>query len=164
MFERERERGQSTQYNTFPKSQVRNDCLHYILVHFRHELNGEPLFLSSVSPVTNHVRDCQYCGLERVFELQLMPYLVSCLHQVEEQPRGELRTSNGTSPVIDMHETQRKRTDSGRFFFSDSDYENRVEFGCIYVYTCKASCWSDDDIFRQELVCVQADPDDAILA
>ncbi|XP_057308601.1 programmed cell death protein 2-like [Hydractinia symbiolongicarpus] len=124
----------------------------------RYELNGEALFLSSVSPVTNHVRNCQYCGLERVFELQLMPYMVSCLHQVEEQPRG-----NGTSPVIDMNETKRKRTDSGRFCFSDSDYENRVEFGCIYVYTCKASCWSDDDIFRQELVCVQADPDDAIL-
>lgn len=37
-----------------------------------------------------------------------------------------------------------------------------IEFGTVIIYTCKASCWSDGETFREERVVVQPDPDNAL--
>ena len=49
--------------------------------------------------------------------------------------------------------------------FSHCTIENHcvhlgLEFGTVFVYTCSANCWDDNnDLYRFENVFVQADPD-----
>ena len=37
--------------------------------------------------------------------------------------------------------------------------ESSVEFGTVLVFTCRGSCWSDSDVWREESVLLQHDPD-----
>ncbi|WAQ95843.1 PDD2L-like protein [Mya arenaria] len=37
-----------------------------------------------------------------------------------------------------------------------------LEFGTVLVYTCRATCWGNEDMFRVEPVIVQADPDESL--
>ncbi len=46
--------------------------------------------------------------------------------------------------------------------FLKIDNQIGLEFGTVFVYTCSANCWNDDnnnDLYRFESVFIQADPD-----
>jgi hypothetical protein len=46
--------------------------------------------------------------------------------------------------------------------FLKIDNQIGLEFGTVFVYTCSANCWDDDnnnDLYRFESVFIQADPD-----
>lgn len=99
---------------------------------------------SNISPSLNDIPNCEGCGATRTFEMQLMPHLVSCLrdsslyHQV----------NGGMEALTDMV------TGDGIM----------VDFGCVYIYTCSASCWNDhDDVMRIEVASIQPDPENIYL-
>ena len=41
------------------------------------------------------------------------------------------------------------------FFFAESS----VEFGTVLIFTCGGSCWSESDVWKEESVLLQHDPD-----
>ena len=84
---------------------------------------------------------CNSCGKKRVFELQLMPALVSLLK-------------------ID------KITHKATCLDDNNDRDNSIaktseciEFGTVFVYSCSEGCWSENASFLEEWVIVHSDPD-----
>lgn len=104
----------------------------------RYDWNGRPLIYTSLSkPSTsfNEVPNCHKCHSKRTFELQLMPHFITCLNQNNKTFNEKIEEEQ--QPII--------------------------EFGCIYVYSCKASCWDTSTEPIEEFVITQNDPDDDIL-
>ena len=108
----------------------------------RYKWNGRPLLLSEkVMPNVSieRIPACLNCGSERVFEMQLMPALVSHLSLADDEgiPQGACMFEEGT----------------------------RMDFGTIFVYTCSRSCDRTDNGYRvpvDEFVAVQPCPDSEI--
>ena len=109
----------------------------------RYKWNGEPLLLSEkVVPITSleHVPACLNCGSERVFEMQLMPALVSFLAQADERKPHQGASSCGE--------------------------EARIDFGTVFIYTCERSCERTIDGYNaplEEFIAIQPSPDSDIL-
>jgi pre-rRNA-processing protein TSR4 len=90
---------------------------------------------------------CNSCGEKRVFELQLMPALVSLLKIDDE--RHKTTSLNDNKDNTDTQKTDFKNLSS-----------QCIEFGTVFVYTCSQGCWSEDDaMFLEEYVIVHGDPD-----
>ncbi|XP_028405907.1 programmed cell death protein 2-like [Dendronephthya gigantea] len=104
----------------------------------RYSWDGEPLLMTSQGP--GSIPSCNACGGKRVFELQLMPALVSLL-RVETQDQGTNTRDN-------------QDTDLYRNWSSEC-----IEFGTVFVYTCSQGCWSEDERCREEYLLVHSDPD-----
>ena len=105
----------------------------------RYSWNGLPLLLSEkVKPYLpiDHIPPCSNCGSARVFEIQLMPALVSHLSRANEEgvPQGAC------------------------LFAEDA----KIDFGTIFIYTCRQSCDKTNDgnfVPVDEFVVMQACPD-----
>jgi len=113
----------------------------------RYNWCGEPLILSSRSPIQPSVAsppNCPFCQSKRVFELQLMPSLLNYLHHLGNSTNNTTEHINGANSVNVAVE------------------ETRLEFGCIYVFSCSAACWDGSGV-RSEYVAVQPDPDVDVL-
>ena len=100
---------------------------------------------------------CNSCGEKRVFELQLMPALVSLLEIDREGNRG---------PLVDNKARSEEYTPSNRdrdMCVQDEEFMKLnsacIEFGTVLVYTCSQGCWSDDVLFQKEYAIVHSDPD-----
>ena len=107
------------------------------------------------------IPSCSSCGEKRVFELQLMPALVSLLQIDREGNRGNLKdkarnkdctTHKGRGDLCVQHGEFKNAMNSGC-----------IEFGTLFVYTCCQGCWSDDVLFREEYAIVHTDPDQHLL-
>ena len=109
----------------------------------RYKWNGEPLLLSEkVVPIVSldHVPTCLNCGSRRVFEIQLMPAVVSLL-----TPADERKPHQGASSYVE---------------------EARIDFGTVFIYTCERSCDKTIDGYNvplEEFVAMQPSPDSDIL-
>jgi len=108
----------------------------------RYNWCGEPLLLSSRSPIQPSISppNCPYCQSKRVFELQLMPSLLNYLHHHDNLNNT---TNHGNNTTITVEDT-------------------RLEFGCVYVFSCSTACWDGSSV-RSEYVAVQPDPDVDVL-
>lgn len=122
-----------------------------VTFYFRYSWNGEPLLMTSQGP--GSIPPCSACGGKRVFELQLMPALVSLLRiegrdkrmtSCDNQAMNEKSTKGGGQDDADLY----------RNWSSES-----IEFGTVFVYTCSQGCWSEDEQYREEYVVVYSDPD-----
>lgn len=102
----------------------------------RYSWHGSPLFLSDPPSDLPWIKPgCCHCGGIRVFELQLMPALVSLLQ----------RTDTGSRSAVEM---------------GDVEMNPGLEFGTVMVFTCRNSCWSSGSTSPvEEFIYLQADPD-----
>ncbi|XP_070534596.1 programmed cell death protein 2-like isoform X2 [Ptychodera flava] len=89
----------------------------------RYEWDGHPLLMTAIEE-HSRVPACSHCKSDRVFEVQLMPTLVSRLK---------------------LHQSE----------------ESAVDFGTVYIFTCKDSCWNTDGSYKykEEFLILQPDPD-----
>ncbi|RZF49093.1 hypothetical protein LSTR_LSTR008379 [Laodelphax striatellus] len=81
---------------------------------------GSPLFL--YPPLDVPVR-CRYCQGELVFELQILPTIIS-----------RLRLMTSATGV---------------------DQGEHLEFGSVFLFSCRRSCWTLGDSFREEQLYIQ---------
>ncbi|XP_031567234.1 programmed cell death protein 2-like [Actinia tenebrosa] len=140
----------------------------------RYEWNGMPLSISSstASDIMSAVPRCQYCGSQRVYELQLMPALVvllkikeSSLHSALPETSDKPRTNPQYKQISD-DKLINGRKDSNRELDTPSEdissKNQGIEFGTVIVFSCGKSCW-DDSLescsLREEFLVVQPDPD-----
>lgn len=94
------------------------------------------------SQALGSIPSCPLCGQKRVFELQVMPALVSLL-----------RTRVG---IHNSHKDSRPEQ------YTDCNNMSShicIEFGTVFVYTCSQGCWSEDAKYCDEYVIVHPDPD-----
>mmetsp|Transcript_1648 Transcript_1648/g.2158 ORF Transcript_1648/g.2158 Transcript_1648/m.2158 type:complete len:248 (+) Transcript_1648:343-1086(+) len=114
----------------------------------RYSFGGEPLWMTDQLPKDNSIPDCPYCGSERIFEMQLLPTLLSLKglewrHKPSQtEPTHEPNTENGTekTPLQLLQEGTR---------------EARVDFGVVAIYSCSQSCAIDGMPYKKEWVFVQ---------
>lgn len=147
----------------------------------RYEWNGKPLILSSrskVRPSLETIPNCSKCNSPRVFELQLMPSLVNYLKDYtntlgassiivaengnyrngNENKNGQ--SENGHNSENGLNGESEQRMECRTLPITEDDGETRVEFGCIYIYSCSKACWDNgSDLCPEEFVVVQPDPD-----
>ncbi|XP_065652339.1 programmed cell death protein 2-like isoform X2 [Hydra vulgaris] len=123
----------------------------------RYKRNGEPLILSSISTPTasfENVPPCSYCANNRVFEMQFMPHITTCLVEMKK--------------IINKNNMEAINLNTESFLLSKTNpKENKqvcLDFGCLYVFTCSISCWKDGDCAKSEYVIIQPDPDETILS
>ena len=100
------------------------------------------------------IPSCNSCGAKRVFELQLMPALVSLLKIDDKRQKA---TSLNDNKVMDNSFTPNiglvaQCEDSNRLS------SEVIEFGTVFVYTCSQGCWSEDVSFLEECVIIHSDP------
>lgn len=100
------------------------------------------------SQALGSIPSCDSCGERRIFELQLMPALVSVLNIDTNR-----KTASKLDNSADCGEPEIRR-EGLECLGSES-----IEFGTVLVYTCSQSCWSEDASFLEEFVIVQSDPD-----
>lgn len=85
--------------------------------------------------------------------MQLMPNLVTCLHQSVESGKNQdfdnCAHSNGCSTGGETPATE---------YGGGS-----LDFGCLYIYTCSQSCWEDTDVIFEEHIALQPDPEANVL-
>lgn len=145
-----------------------------ILILNRYEWNGRPLSISSSSgpsDIMSIVPSCQYCGSQRVYELQLMPALVVLL-KIKESPLHSALTETSdtarTTPRVNTSDNEPIRGTkalSEQLESPSHDISREchgMEFGTVILFSCSNSCWDDRDdscLLREEFVVVQADPD-----
>lgn len=110
----------------------------------RYQWNGKPLLLSEKvkpSQPLENVPVCGNCGSERIFEMQLMPALASLLQSKASESEESKEGPNGACFLHD---------------------ETRMDFGTIFIYTCKNSCnkaEGGNSIPLEEVVIAQPSPD-----
>jgi pre-rRNA-processing protein TSR4 len=114
-------------YAFFDKTSVQQTHTN-VNYYFRYGRYSEPLILQTL-PKSIRGHRCQYCDGELVFEMQLLPALLSRLSLVAKE--GECVM--GESPGI-------------------------LEFGTVLIYTCRDSCWEPEvTSHREEKIIVQAE-------
>lgn len=162
--------------------------MEYIFYRFRYEWKGEPLILSNISQIMPPFADtppCSNCKAPRVFEMQLMPNLVICLHEtlttnsnVSKPDFGHFVASNGDeeyerntlAPATDNNHNSNvgnisdPATAKDHLSFTGANSSGTtIEFGCLYIYTCSQSCWKDSDVIVEEHIALQLDPESNLL-
>lgn len=116
----------------------------------RYDYNGQPLFYSALRPQDQQLisSPCKYCGGPRVFELQLMPNILSILPVTEYASKNESPTTQ-----------QSKTTDPKSLLDS---WSVGMEFGSVFVFVCQKDCHQgsiDDVAYMEETVLVQYETD-----
>lgn len=106
----------------------------------RYAYGGSPLWCTSPAPSTS-CPPCEGCGAERVFEMQLMPGLISLL------PRAHSSATVCTDSLLEV-------TEGGEISSADL-LSNDIDFGVVTVWSCPNSCNSS----KTEIVIVQASSD-----
>lgn len=86
------------------------------ILRYTTDPNEEPLWISS-NNINPEVPKCQYCGSERIFELQILPQLIYYL-KVSERKIDILSDDRGYTPI---------------------------EWGNLIIYSCKNSCDPEKD-------------------
>lgn len=114
----------------------------------RYDFNGQPLFYSALRPQDQQLvsSPCKYCGGPRVFELQLMPNVLSIL------PITEHATA---------HEQPQQNKSMDPKALLDS-WSVGMEFGSVLVFVCQKDCHLgsiDDVAYMEETVLVQYETD-----
>eukprot|EP00111_Clytia_hemisphaerica_P016716 TCONS_00049568-protein len=139
----------------------------------RYDWQGTPLILSDCSKITpplNAIPPCQKCGAVRVFEMQLMPNLVTCLHKTKITIGSN--SKQHSSATNGHHELNSLATNGHHIDKEDeitwtahAQAGMSIDFGCLYIFTCSQSCWRDnDDVICLEVVAMQPDPETAVLS
>ena len=155
----------------------------------RYQWNGAPvsMVITNPSELLAKVPPCQYCGAERVFELQFMPALVSSL-KLAKQRNSTHRHDSHNLEEIDKTEQLSQGNDQFNFqafgnsetFTDDPSLQEEqrkafmatvnqirdvtIEFGTVMVFTCSQSCWRDLENseganYLEEFCLLEADPD-----
>lgn len=117
---------------------------------YRYKWDGKPLPMTSQSIGT--IPACNTCGRERVFELQLMPALVS--HLKIEKDNSVMYLNNE-----DLNEHNCTANEQDIFSWQRNVNSASIEFGMVFVYTCSKSCWEEGRSYQQEYILVQSYPD-----
>jgi pre-rRNA-processing protein TSR4 len=120
----------------------------------RYQWKGQPLFYTHQDDVASLLHEssslpsCPVCGASRIFELQLMPSLLSALATSTYRRSNDQRHHHKQTTVVDS-------LDMG------------MEWGTIFVFTCENDCFSADTLtdcssiedgavrFYEELVLLQ---------
>lgn len=147
-------------------SRNETECVR-LYIFCRYNWKGSPLMVRD-HPAPQETK-CKFCGSSRVFEFQLMPPLVYLL-----QRSIQARTETHRSASVDVKPSTaniRPGTDCDEIEHQCAGGESQVfpslplvEFGTVLVYSCSQSCWEDKggNVFRDECVVVQADPDERV--
>ncbi|CAO3629618.1 unnamed protein product [Cunninghamella blakesleeana] len=97
----------------------------------RYEWDGSPLLYHELSD-NKHLEKCHQCGQPRIFEMQLMPNILSLL------PTSEFALKNQQSPSSSLSSSPHHgKTKLDAFNVG-------MEFGTILIYVCKNDCHPGD--------------------
>ena len=90
----------------------------------RYAYGGEPMWCFLPSPITDtkSIPNCVHCKAPRVFEMQIMPALISYVEAALEAAGGRPATSAGTVPK------------------SPLDLSSGFDFGVVSIWSCPNSC------------------------
>jgi len=110
----------------------------------RYQFGGIPLWYSSDidHALLNSIPRCSSCGGKRVFELQLMPTLISL---GAFRLSGVSPSKNKSNQKISSHQENKKAVNRS----------NGIEFGIVCIYSCARSCGGFDRKYHREWVFVQ---------
>eukprot|EP00797_Seminavis_robusta_P003600 Sro1227_g254300.2 (253) ;mRNA; r:14921-15679 len=126
--------------------------------------DSQPLWIRSTHQPTE-IPPCPYCQAPRAFEFQLMPQMLHFLHANRRQ-----NTTQNQSEQAKKNETAKQALIAAQSIIANSDPSqippsfvdakakamqaleqdleqhgsNRVDWGVVAIYTCTASCSSDD--------------------
>lgn len=121
----------------------------------RYRWCGNSLLLSSVEPLTTEfdkIPRCPRCQSKRVFEMQLLPQLISHMTLLS----GDKSATNNNN--LDNESSDNgPAEDKGGGATSSSDLA--LDFGALYAFTCLNSCWTGPEWQMEEFVVHQNDPD-----
>ena len=102
-----------------------------------------------------------------------MPNLVTCLHENEDSTSINEDSNINILANQDSNIDVLANKDSNINILANQDLNSniniltnekqKIEFGCIYVFTCSNSCWDNNGVVREEFAVIQADPDDELL-
>ena len=100
---------------------------------------GSPLWCTvpAPPPLTRTEDTCSCCGSERVFELQLMPGLLSYIpKKIASTIREEVELESPASEsILESNSPSKAQMD---IFLQDID--DGIDFGVVGVWTCSSSC------------------------
>eukprot|EP01134_Creolimax_fragrantissima_P006801 CFRG6801T1 len=138
---------------------------------FRYELMGEPMNTKAKIP---QPQPCEQCGAPRVFEMQILPRLITCLDVDVEcddratdissasRIRSAATIGNNTAKTSNNDATTPMGTGGDTMLSRGSVID--IDWATVTIYTCSKSCTKTADtnvkcFYTKEFVFVQADPD-----
>ena len=104
----------------------------------RYIYNGNPLFCTLISSVPMNTPCCENCGLSRVYEMQLMPALISLINQNSKNNQTiDKCVNNETSSVSEL-------SICNQFNEFLKILDDGIDFGVVLIYCCPNSCVSNN--------------------